>query len=348
MLKCATCGSNTGFERLSTTMQLANYNSFKTELAEAVSYLNTKGDTLRYRKKHVLNVPDDKVIVVNFATTNYGKVKEFNAFLDQCQELKLITEGFIEFDCLPKERMIDVEETGTTFYENSALKSVGVSSAVLNDNKIILAEDSGLTVPGVDHEPGVYSARYFDRNVGSYDPEIFRAAVEVYQEILEKEPGSVGEKDGLDFMNKVMLVHRIMEQEKARRKNSMRDAITIAAASVGINVDSELQGKDCVRHNAFFQTVATIARAGSVMSHGIGTLHGEVVIRGDFQIGNKPFLRGLIGDFGYNKVFHVEDLNDKNLVSLSEVPLAERLKWNHRSIAMTRAVINFMLWLALD
>ncbi|MGB7325645.1 MAG: RdgB/HAM1 family non-canonical purine NTP pyrophosphatase [Rubripirellula sp.] len=52
---------------------------------------------------------------------------------------------------------IDVEETGTTFTENAALKA---TEQAVHLNRWVLAEDSGLTVDALGGEPGVYSARY--------------------------------------------------------------------------------------------------------------------------------------------------------------------------------------------
>src|SRR5262249_34825247 len=51
----------------------------------------------------------------------------------------------------------EIEETGKTFEENARLKAGGVAKAL---GKWVLAEDSGLVVPGLNGRPGVYSARY--------------------------------------------------------------------------------------------------------------------------------------------------------------------------------------------
>ena len=52
---------------------------------------------------------------------------------------------------------IDVEETGTTFEENSLLKARAVMEAT---GLPALADDSGIAVDALNGEPGVYSARY--------------------------------------------------------------------------------------------------------------------------------------------------------------------------------------------
>ena len=52
---------------------------------------------------------------------------------------------------------LGVEETGTTFEENSFLKADAVMKA---SGLPVLADDSGLMVDALDGAPGVYSARY--------------------------------------------------------------------------------------------------------------------------------------------------------------------------------------------
>ena len=80
-------------------------------------------------------------------------------------EISQITEKF-GFELVLQSQLgidIDVEETGTTFQENSLLKAEAVMKAT---GLPALADDSGIAVDALNGEPGVYSARYgFDETL---------------------------------------------------------------------------------------------------------------------------------------------------------------------------------------
>lgn len=82
------------------------------------------------------------------ASHNQGKIDELSQMLKP-YGVKILSAKDLE---LP-----DVEETGTTFAENAALKAETLSEYT---GLPCLADDSGLCVDALDGRPGVYSARY--------------------------------------------------------------------------------------------------------------------------------------------------------------------------------------------
>ena len=86
---------------------------------------------------------------VILASKNAHKLEELSAILGQLGfEIALESEYGLD---------IEVEETGTTFEENSRLKAEAVMRA---SGMPVLADDSGLMVDALCGAPGVYSARY--------------------------------------------------------------------------------------------------------------------------------------------------------------------------------------------
>lgn len=84
------------------------------------------------------------------ATRNAGKAEEFKTLFDRY--------GIKAVSLLDKdEELPDIEETGSTFEENAALKSEGICKIL---NIPVLADDSGLIIDALDGRPGIYSARY--------------------------------------------------------------------------------------------------------------------------------------------------------------------------------------------
>ena len=83
------------------------------------------------------------------ASKNQKKMKEMNEILST-MGVEVCLQADVGID-------IDVEETGTTFEENSLLKAKAVMEA---SGLSAIADDSGLCVDALNGAPGVYSARY--------------------------------------------------------------------------------------------------------------------------------------------------------------------------------------------
>ncbi len=89
------------------------------------------------------------MIKLLLASQNAGKLREFQAILHDLP-IQLVTPDDIEI-------ILDIDETGSTYAENAALKSKAYAAVCGLDT---LADDSGLEVDALQGAPGLYSARY--------------------------------------------------------------------------------------------------------------------------------------------------------------------------------------------
>ena len=89
------------------------------------------------------------------ASSNSGKIDEFKSILK-------------DFEVIPQKHLNieDVEETGTTFSENALLKA---NNGFLNSGLPSIGDDSGLIVPLLNGDPGLYSARYAGEHATDQD-----------------------------------------------------------------------------------------------------------------------------------------------------------------------------------
>lgn len=95
---------------------------------------------------------------VVLASKNKHKLEEISKITEKF-DMELVLESELGVD-------IDVEETGSTFEENSYLKAEAVMKAT---GLPALADDSGIAVDALNGEPGIYSARYgFDESLDDW------------------------------------------------------------------------------------------------------------------------------------------------------------------------------------
>jgi XTP/dITP diphosphohydrolase len=86
------------------------------------------------------------------ATRNQGKITEFRRILEELAPGQIELIGVDQFPDL-----VDVEETGESFEENSLLKARYTSQAT---GLPAIADDSGLCVDALNGDPGIFSARW--------------------------------------------------------------------------------------------------------------------------------------------------------------------------------------------
>jgi len=91
------------------------------------------------------------------ATSNIGKVREIKRYFGDIDVVAYtdITEAF------------DIEENSDTFAGNALIKARAVYEALNDESAVVLSDDSGISLPLLGNEPGIYSARY--AGIGSSD-----------------------------------------------------------------------------------------------------------------------------------------------------------------------------------
>ena len=97
------------------------------------------------------------------ATNNQNKLREIREMLESTG-VSVISQSEAGISC-------EVEETGTTFAENAAIKAEAIwaLAAAGGLHCYVLADDSGLSVDALNGEPGVYSHRWAGENATDAD-----------------------------------------------------------------------------------------------------------------------------------------------------------------------------------
>ncbi len=93
------------------------------------------------------------------ATSNKGKVKEIRAL-------------FEKDEVVPFSEILgpmEIEENGETFAENALIKARTIFEKLGRDDVIVVSDDSGITVPALGNEPGIFSARYAGEGASDRD-----------------------------------------------------------------------------------------------------------------------------------------------------------------------------------
>ena len=91
------------------------------------------------------------------ATSNQGKLREFSQFFGE----KLVPYS----DIIPA---FEIVEDGDSFAANALIKARAIYDR-LGQDAIVIADDSGISVPLLGGEPGIYSARYARINASDLD-----------------------------------------------------------------------------------------------------------------------------------------------------------------------------------
>ena len=106
------------------------------------------------------------------ASSNKNKIREIKQIFSP---LNIDIIGMNEIADIP-----DIEETGNSYYENALIKVKAVSKYT---DLPIMSDDSGLEVKALDNMPGIYSARFAEKE-GGYIPAM-KKIIEICKEKQE-------------------------------------------------------------------------------------------------------------------------------------------------------------------
>ena len=108
----------------------------------------------------ILGGSKEAMKTVILSSQNKGKIKEIRAILEK-YDMDVISRDDAG---IPSD---EIEETGSTFEENSYIKAAAIRDMIDADPNLaryasspVIADDSGLMVDALGGAPGVYSARY--------------------------------------------------------------------------------------------------------------------------------------------------------------------------------------------
>jgi XTP/dITP diphosphohydrolase len=101
-------------------------------------------------------------VKIILASSNKGKIQEIQQMLPQ-YKVEVYSDILGAFEII---------EDGKSFKENAIIKAKAVDKKLQEINYedyIVLSDDSGITVPALNNEPGIYSARYAKEGASDFD-----------------------------------------------------------------------------------------------------------------------------------------------------------------------------------
>lgn len=111
------------------------------------------------------------------ATSNKGKVREIKALCE-------------DFEVIPYSEIIDefeIIEDGADFKENALIKARAVFKAINDEDSVVLADDSGISIDVLEGKPGIYSARYAGEGATDKD-NLYKVIDEIKAKKVESSP----------------------------------------------------------------------------------------------------------------------------------------------------------------
>ncbi|OUR69432.1 non-canonical purine NTP pyrophosphatase, RdgB/HAM1 family [Arcobacter sp. 31_11_sub10_T18] len=130
------------------------------------------------------------------ATGNKGKIKEFKKLLPN--------DEVIAFSEILGE--MEIVEDADTFKGNAIIKAQTIFDKLEDENVIVISDDSGITVPAINNEPGIYSARYAGEGASDKD-NLYKLIDELNKRGIEKTPAYYTACIAIVHKNETYTVH---------------------------------------------------------------------------------------------------------------------------------------------
>lgn len=254
------------------------------------------------------------------ATGNHNKIREFKAILqEQCIQDSINVYAYSDF-ITP----FEIEEGGSSFEENAAIKLRAVYEAfitkarddkgfyatlctLLQDSATFIAEDSGLCIPALDDEPGIYSARYCEY-------------IQSKEGHLDKCPSNSTDEENLHcLIQKLSLL--------AQSAGTQHSAFQTPAYFIAHIAMARIAPLESCRDSA-----SSYLSLYSPLPQDVRIEHFEGVLQGCVQ--NEK--RGIHG-FGYDPIFIPYESNP-NKQTLAEFSLSAKNSLSHRKKAISKCI----------
>ncbi len=142
------------------------------------------------------------------ASGNKGKIEEFKKLMPN-DEVIAFKELIGDFEVI---------EDKDTFQGNAVKKATEIYKKIADDSIVVISDDSGITVPAINNEPGIYSARYARK--GSSDKENNAKLISKLKEKnLSKTPAYYTACIAIVYKNEIYSVHgwmygNVIDEEK--------------------------------------------------------------------------------------------------------------------------------------
>lgn len=259
-----------------------------------------------------------RVAAMSFASSNSHKIAEFNAFCKYNAVLGDIIDNLIDVSPPSADVLTFPDENINSFIENSREKAIFASERFPHNN-FVISEDSGIVVPSIGAEARVSSNPLYGMNSVLF-------------------PGVVSARFGhIDTLTPLL-------SNLQNGKQVLADCVATDETSTEINNvtlyelvtrHGELVMTGERKPMAILNTFASVAKNGELIAESHGSLVGE--ISANENVVNRG--AAMFDGHGYNPIFFVPTYND----FLSDISLARRVNFDHRSQAFVASITSMLL-----